>query len=214
MGTKNNWRYSSVLNRQLLFKKAKRVASYKIDQGFEIHRTFFARNGNAFPGTMVIPVLCTIPFFRPTTFPSKFQLPGKTMWPAVAILLYSMDSMHIRTGQKTFFCISGRARKFRTALIGRARQNTKVDEPLIFLARPYMRSPCSTLFSNPWIRLTSPKMSCKQCFEILAYTLCFYSSSIILTFANKHKYLTHWCILFRGSNRNYGKFEIPVLVKY
>jgi len=31
----------------------------------------------------------------------------------------------IRTGQKTFFCKSGRARKFWTALIGRARQKQK-----------------------------------------------------------------------------------------
>ena len=42
-----------------------------------------------------------------------------------------------------FFCKNGGARKFWTALIGRARQkqNKKVDEPLIFLARPYKRRP-------------------------------------------------------------------------
>jgi len=51
--------------------------------------------------------------------------------------------------KKTFFCKSGRSRKFWTALIGRARQKTKktkVDEPLRFLARPYKRRP---LFLRP-----------------------------------------------------------------
>ena len=49
---------------------------------------------------------------------------------------------HIRTGQKTFLFISGRARNFWTALIGRALQKqNKKDKtghisPLIFLARP------------------------------------------------------------------------------
>ena len=44
----------------------------------------------------------------------------------------------IRSGQKTFFCKSGRARKLWRALIGRATKKTKL---LIFLTRPYKR-PC------------------------------------------------------------------------
>ena len=42
--------------------------------------------------------------------------------------------------ENIFFCKSVRARKFWTALIGRARQkHLWLDEPLIFLARPYKR---------------------------------------------------------------------------